>query len=1000
MASLGFYSWMQRGLAAHLLDGDDGGEHTEGHGAHVRVRVELRQLPPPPSPATGIEKPIVDLELVGPGHVVGIEPGMVIRVWPKPGTTDAETDYFPLIEFAESDFPWRYSPQKGVALPDGSSRRRPWLALVVLREDEVQYAPAGPNQRLSSISVQRASGQPLPLPPIDEIHLWAHAQVTGGPLSDAQLAATLRENPERSISRVLCPRVLEAKQSYRAFLVPTYGAGREAGLGLPVTSVLDQAWTDTASSVRLPVYYEWSFLAGAVGSFYDLARRLVPRVLTGPGTRTMDVSKPGHTKLDDLATRVEVGGALRPVQPPGTPEFEWPVGERDAWRDKLAEIVNEAEALLTRNPDEAPPKPELAPPLYGRWYGTHGTIDDAPGLTDRSWFQDLNESPHHRVPAALGTNAVQNDQQALMASAWQQVDGLLEINQHIRQAQLAREASLQSWRRHVHSIRLDRPGKVLQIASAIFGRVRSTGGKTVLDAIRKSPIPDGFFDPVWRRITRPLGPLGRRQGRPGLDPPPPGHDTVDQVNDGSLTPTPQLPEMPSGGIGPGAGGPGECPHCISPQVADAIANLTPAAAYRLGEKLFLEGWHYAGYGALWRVAVMRLGLLVVEAAATPDGLNAFKRRVRRHCTGALTPEDIEEAPPVGGGWTPSEPVPDPAGPLPPPAPEGEPPGPAEQDFRDAAEVLLEVVNASPSTGPVLTKANIPELVQDIVKVLDPRQGVARGVKRRLTAAGWAPLDPLEPLLVVPTFPQPMYEALRDLSTEWIMPGIGDIPANTLGLVTTNQAFVEAYMVGLNHEMGRELLWHEYPNDLRGTYFRQFWDVRGRFPVLTDPEPAFDIEPIHTWDESALGTNTSRVPANPLVVFVRGDLLHRYPNVITYLAVADAQPDGTPPGKPGSMEEHSLFRGKLGSDAGVYGFDVTADQARGGPGGAAGWYVVLQEPPAEPRFGIARVPGQPAPTPGQHVHASDLSSALAAQRLFRAPVRVAFHARMMLPPETP
>ncbi len=39
------------------------------------------------------------------------------------------------------------------------------------------------------------------------------------------------------------------------------------------------------------------------------------------------------------------------------------------------------------------------------------------------------------------------------------------------------------------------------------------------------------------------------------------------------------------------------------------------------------------------------------------------------------------------------------------------------------------------------------------------------------------------------------------------------------LLRTNNRFIEAYLVGLNHEMGRELLWREYPTDQRGTYFR-------------------------------------------------------------------------------------------------------------------------------------------------------------------------------------
>jgi hypothetical protein len=32
------------------------------------------------------------------------------------------------------------------------------------------------------------------------------------------------------------------------------------------------------------------------------------------------------------------------------------------------------------------------------------------------------------------------------------------------------------------------------------------------------------------------------------------------------------------------------------------------------------------------------------------------------------------------------------------------------------------------------------------------------------------------------------------------------------------------MVGLNHEMASELRWREFPTDLRGSYFRSFWDT--------------------------------------------------------------------------------------------------------------------------------------------------------------------------------
>ena len=72
---------------------------------------------------------------------------------------------------------------------------------------------------------------------------------------------------------------------------------------------------------------------------------------------------------------------------------------------------------------------------------------------------------------------------------------------------------------------------------------------------------------------------------------------------------------------------------------------------------------------------------------------------------------------------------------------------------------------------------------------------------------------------------PMYEPLKAISIELFLPNINLIAPNSITLIETNQRFIEAYMVGLNHEFARKLLWREYPTDQRGSYFRQFWDVR-------------------------------------------------------------------------------------------------------------------------------------------------------------------------------
>jgi hypothetical protein len=176
------------------------------------------------------------------------------------------------------------------------------------------------------------------------------------------------------------------------------------------------------------------------------------------------------------------------------------------------------------------------------------------------------------------------------------------------------------------------------------------------------------------------------------------------------------------------------------------------------------------------------------------------------------------------------------------------------------------------------------------------------------------------------------------------------------------------MVGLNHEMSRELLWRGYPTDRRGTYFRQFWDVGGRVPAPTPEERGqlADITPIATWpDASHLGDHApSKTSAASIIVLaLRGDLLNRYPRAIVYAvngvwssAAADAARTL------GTQELYPLFRITRAPDVTMLGFALTASQARGADKPTAsgtppvaskdaGWFFVLQEQPTEPRFGL-------------------------------------------------
>ncbi|WP_254532750.1 hypothetical protein [Natrinema gelatinilyticum] len=264
--------------------------------------------------------------------------------------------------------------------------------------------------------------------------------------------------------------------------------------------------------------------------------------------------------------------------------------------------------------------------------------------------------------------------------------------------------------------------------------------------------------------------------------------------------------------------------------------------------------------------------------------------------------------------------------------------------------------------------------QRLGEAIDPETTIRNRVEHRLGGVDLDTRDdPLDQILEAPSFSEPMYEPLKNLSEEYFLPGVEDVPLDSVGLLVTNPAFVEAYMVGLSHEMGRELRWREYPTDLRGTYFRRFWDRRSVVPQPTEAEQN-DIAEIHAWDGSKnLGKQSPSSGAGDgetLVLLVRGELLQRYPNTTIYAAKAKQKPgsnpgpnepiprvpdlpDPTPGSKATGNTKHPIFRGTLDPDITFLGFDLTPEDAFGTTTQKddLGWFFVLEEPPGEPRFGL-------------------------------------------------
>jgi len=203
-------------------------------------------------------------------------------------------------------------------------------------------------------------------------------------------------------------------------------------------------------------------------------------------------------------------------------------------------------------------------------------------------------------------------------------------------------------------------------------------------------------------------------------------------------------------------------------------------------------------------------------------------------------------------------------------------------------------------------------------------------------------EKLDPIMRAPTIADPLVEALKVFSSGSILRATDSMPNNTVAVVKENRAFVEAFLLGANHEMNNELRWREFPTDMRGTVFARFWD-RKRAP--SDPT-GDDIPPLHTWSKP-LGQNypphdTDRKEA--LVLLVRGDLVRRFGEI---LVVVNHAPSGTYHQGQG-VDSPPVFKGRLGDDLAYFGFDVArdtvlADKSR--------YFFVLYEAPGRVRFGL-------------------------------------------------
>jgi hypothetical protein len=257
--------------------------------------------------------------------------------------------------------------------------------------------------------------------------------------------------------------------------------------------------------------------------------------------------------------------------------------------------------------------------------------------------------------------------------------------------------------------------------------------------------------------------------------------------------------------------------------------------------------------------------------------------------------------------------------------------------------------------------------------VDPKVTIFRRGLASISLPSWI-IDQIgtdfDEVMAYPKIDLPMYKPLKQVAVERLLPNINKIAQNSITLMETNQRFIEAYMVGLNHEFARKLLWREYPTDQRGSYFRQFWAVDNYIDseALSHDalqEKLYDIPELHRWlPTSALGDHNNRAePGHPAasqaVLIVRGELLKKYPNTVIFAQHAKKEnglrtPDWLTPAEeakpPRNKTRSPLYSANPVDDIFFFGFDLTIDEVKG-VDGDPGWYFVLQERPGEARFGL-------------------------------------------------
>jgi hypothetical protein len=792
----GFIPWARKGLGNMIEDQDAINNSSTNGRPRIKITTEITD-----GGSTVISNQIKkEVNLVGPGDIIGFDENCIIKNEPAVGRlNNFERNYLPYIEFYEEDFPWRFSPGKSV-----NHKLTPWLTLIVLKNDGSEYKR---NKEIVGYfpSIEILDESILPSP--NELWAWAHVQFTGdllpsevhsgaishGHRAKAKLTDALSENSDVAFSRILCPRLLEPNTAYTGFLIPTYEAGRLAGLGdfEGIDAINSQRSSYQSGAPKgglypelFPVYFQWDFATGEKGDFEELVRLLEPqRPDAKVGKRPMYIGKPGYGvkyQEDSKATKVlDLEGAL---QVPKTSRLNFPWPDSNEYRRRLTQFINLSDDLVEStfldpnhyiqsvfNQNNAvEDDPIITADLYGSYHALQRRLSPF-GTT---WVSELNLDPRNRAIAGLGVEYIKQNQENLVDKAWEQLGEVMEANKKIEWGQLATTASSKGYKKNIETLSTENQ---IAMMGGVLSRVKlgSDQNLSALGKLDASILPNATVSSAYKKLARPNGPLMKRIA----------------IKESTI---------------------------IRQSLADKVNGLR-----------------------LTSLKTASSQLAVINNNTLDRSLNAIQTqnvRVKSHNVPLEVGKDIKTQLNIAGSLKFTQ---------------------AYSSFNNYFKPDNWKVEVERDT------LDLGALNTEVKKVIQPKVSIPLAVMSPISFA-FAGFDLIKneliPIMAHPVYQEPVYEHVLSLGKEFFLPNLHLIPDNSITLMETNQRFIESFMVGLNHEMGKELLWRGYPTDQRGSYFRQFWNVAD-IPLpdgMTEAEFAElnnDIAQIHQWEKSNnLGEN--------------------------------------------------------------------------------------------------------------------------------------------------